>query len=152
VRPTASVSLAAALLSAQPGEAAQCPHVSIAGIVRHVRDGDTIEVGRMPIRLQGLAAPEDDEPGGDRATTAMERLVLDREVRCELNGERTYDRCVAVCYLAGADIAAIMVRRGVARDCERFSGGRYSAAERQAAAEGATIRASYPLPAYCTPR
>lgn len=45
-----------------------------------------------------------------------------------------------------------LVRQGLARDCERFSGGRYRAAERQAADEGATIRASYPLPGYCTPR
>jgi hypothetical protein len=76
-------------------------------------------------------------------------LVDGRELRCELNGERTHDRCVGVCYLDGADIAAIIVRQGLARDCERFGGGRYRAAERQAAAEGATIRASYPLPSYC---
>jgi endonuclease YncB( thermonuclease family) len=47
---------------------------------------------------------------------------------------RTHDRCVAVCHLHGADIAAIMVRRGLARDYERFSGGRYRAAEGKAAA------------------
>ena len=39
-----------------------------------------------------------------------------------------------------------MVRRGLARDCARFSGRRYRAAERQAAAAGATIRASYQVP------
>jgi hypothetical protein len=48
--------------------------------------------------------------------------------------------------LDGADIAAVMVRGGLARNCERFSGGRYRAAKRQAAAEGATITTSYPLP------
>jgi micrococcal nuclease len=55
----------------------------------------------MPIRLNGLAAPEADEPGDDRAAAAMEELVLDREVRCELDGERTHDRCVADCYVDG---------------------------------------------------
>jgi hypothetical protein len=46
-----------------------------------------------------------------------------------LNGERTHDRCVGVCYLEGVDISAEMVRRGVARDCPRFSGGRYRVIE-----------------------
>src|SRR5687768_8528000 len=32
-----------------------------------------------------------------------------------------------------------MVRRGLARNCERFRGGRYCAAEMQAAAEGANL-------------
>jgi hypothetical protein len=45
-----------------------------------------------------------------------------------------------------------MVRRGVARDCPRFSEGRYAEAERQAAAEGATIGRIYALPGYCRPR
>jgi endonuclease YncB( thermonuclease family) len=120
--------------------------------VTFVRDGDTIVVGTMPIRLDGLAAPEDDEPGGDAATAAMVELVLARTLRCELNGERTHDRCVGVCYLEDRDISAEMVRRGLARDCERFSGGRYQAAEQEAAAGGATIRASYPLPGYCAPQ
>lgn len=44
------------------------------------------------------------------------------------------------------DISEVLVRQGPACDCVRFSGGRYRAAETQAAAEGATIRASYPLP------
>ena len=36
-------------------------------------------------------------------------MVLDRELRCELDGERTHDRCVGVCYLDDEDVAAIMV-------------------------------------------
>ena len=72
-------------------------------------------------------------------------------MQCELDGKRTHDRCIAICNLEGVDISEVMVRRGLARDCVRFSGGRYSAAEREAADEGATIRVSYPLPVYCTP-
>ena len=45
-----------------------------------------------------------------------------------------------------------MVRQGYARDCPRYSGGRHAEAERQAAADGATIREVYPLPGYCRPR
>ena len=82
------IGLAAALLAGPPAEAAKCPRGTLTAVVTHVRDGDTIEVGGTPIRLQGLAAPEGDEPGGDQATTAMEGLVLHREVRCELDRER----------------------------------------------------------------
>jgi endonuclease YncB( thermonuclease family) len=99
-----------------------------------------------------LAAPEGDEPGGIEATRAMIDLALGRQVRCELNGERTHDRCVAVCHLNGADIAEVMVRTGLARDCPRFSRGRYQAAEAHAIAAGATIGGRYRLPGYCRPR
>ena len=100
-------------------------------------------------RLNGLAAPEWDEPGGFEATAAMRELVLGKAITCELDGEVTYDRCAAICAIEGADIAAEMIRMGLARDCPRFSGGRYHAAERDAAAQGATIAATYQLPSYC---
>ena len=82
----------------------------------------------------------------------MLELVQGRTLPCELDGERTHDRCVGVCYLDGADISEVMVHRGVARDCPRFSQGRYAKAERKAAAAGATIGELYPLPGYCRPR
>jgi micrococcal nuclease len=141
--------LLASLLAALPAEAAKCPRGTLTGIVTYVRDGDTIEVGTMPIRLNGLAAPEGDEPGGAEATQAMLELVQGRTLRCELDGDRTHDRCVGVCYLDGADIAEVMVREGLARDCPRFSGGRYAKTERRAAANGATIGRVYSLPGYC---
>jgi hypothetical protein len=43
----------------------------LAGHVTHVRDGDTIEVGRRPIRLNGLTCDERGTRLGDRATQAM---------------------------------------------------------------------------------
>lgn len=101
------------------------------------------------IRLQGLAAPESDALGGPEATAAMRRMVDGRTVRCELDGERTYDRCVGICYLGELDIAEELVRMGLARDCPRFSGGRYADAERAAEVDGASIRESYLLPGYC---
>jgi len=109
------------------------------------RDGDTIEVGRTAVRLQGVAAPEWDERGGQAASEAMEELVLRQAVRCDLTGERTYDRCVGICYVGGRDIGEEMIRRGFAKDCPKFSGGRYRDAEREAAAEGATIATTYRL-------
>ena len=103
----------------------------------------------MVIRLQGLAAPESGELSAADATRAMQGLVEGETVRCDPDGASTHDRCVAICYLDGVDIAAAMVRAGVARDCPAFSGGRYAAAERAAATEGATIGEVYRLPGYC---
>ena len=70
-------------------------------------------------------------------------------MRCQLDGETTYDRCAGTCYLDGRDIAAELVRAGLARDCPRYSGGRYADEERAAARDGATIREWYELPGYC---
>jgi endonuclease YncB( thermonuclease family) len=114
-----------------------------------VRDKDTIELGAIAIRLNGLAAPEWDEPGGEEASDAMRDLVRGEEITCELDGDQTYDRCAAICTLEGADIAAELVELGLARDCERYSGGRYQAAEVQAAERGSAIRETYRLPGYC---
>lgn len=127
----------------------RCPVATIQGEVANVRDGDTVEIGGMAIRLHGIAAPELEEPGGDDATEAMRAMALGRELRCELNGERSQERCVAVCYLHDVDIAEMTVLAGLARDCPRFSGGRYAEAEHQAAVEGARIRRAYPLPEWC---
>jgi endonuclease YncB( thermonuclease family) len=117
-----------------------------------VRDGDTIELGAMAIRLGGLAAPEWDAPGGQEATDAMKGLVLGKVVTCELDGTATYDRCAAICTLAGADISETLVDMGLARDCPRYSGGRYADAEQAAADRGSTIRVMYQLPGYCRGR
>ena len=44
------------------------------------------------------------------------------------------------CYLDNADIEALMVRQGFARDFPRYSRGRHAEAERKAAGDVATIR------------
>ena len=55
----------------------------------------------MAIRLQGLAAPEWNEPSGKAARDAMIELVHGRVLRCELDGTRTYERCVGICFVEG---------------------------------------------------
>jgi micrococcal nuclease len=41
----------------------------------HVLDGDTIEVGGVRVRLEGLHCPEGNDPGGSAATSAMRGLT-----------------------------------------------------------------------------
>ena len=120
------------------------------GNVTHVRDGDTIEVGGIPVRLNGIAAPEELQPLGPDATAFMGWLVMEREVTCKLNGERSRDRLIGICYLDGVDIGESLIREGLARDCPRFSNGRYKEAEAMAKDTG--IRERYALPDYCRPK
>jgi micrococcal nuclease len=139
------------LLAAVPADAA-CPRGALTGEVTYIRDGDTIELGAMAIRFEGIAAPEWDTPTGEAATEALRVMVLGKEVRCDLTGKATYDRCVARCYLEGLDVEAELVRMGLARDCPRYSGGRHADAELQAGWAGSTIGEVYTLPGYCRPR
>ena len=141
-RPERSIKLAflfAALLVA-PARAEQ-----ISDIVTHVRDGDTIVVGRQPIRLNGIAAPERNEPGGNEATAFMKRLVLGKRVNCVLNGEVSHDRLIGRCYLNDRDIGRLIIAAGLARDCPRFSHRRYAGDETNASRR-------LPFPRYCKVR
>ncbi len=56
----------------------------------------------------------------------MRDLVDGKSVRCELNGKKTYDRRAGVCYLEGEDIGTAVIEAGLALDCTRYYGGRYS--------------------------
>ena len=116
-----------------------------------VLDGDTIAVGGIHVRLKGVAAPEvahgseAGEPGGEAAKAFMVDMIEGRTVLCDLTRERTHGRRVGWCYLDGQDVAEALIGAGLARDCPRFSGGRYAAVEPAAARE-------LPLPSYCRPR
>lgn len=143
----ARTTLSVVLLAAAPHGYAETEVVS--GMARVV-DGDTVhlstETRRMvKVRLQGVAAPELSETGGTEATRFVKLLAEGRKVTCELDGTRSKDREVGVCFVDGKDIGAEVIGAGLARDCPRFSGGRYQALERPEAS-------MLPYPSYCTPR
>jgi micrococcal nuclease len=115
----------------------------LTGTVTHVRDGDTIEVGKIPIRLNGVSAPELKEKLGPQSKQFMLDLVNDKRVRCKLTGAKTYDRLVGTCYLDGEDIGISVIKAGLALDCPRYSGGRYAEFEQNG------VRNMITLPRYC---
>jgi hypothetical protein len=67
--------------------------------VATVLDGDTIEVGGVRVRLEGLHCPEARERGGSAATSAMRGLTSGQHVSCSLTGERSYDRLIGTFYV-----------------------------------------------------
>lgn len=91
-----------------------------------VVDGDTIVIGKRPIRLAGIDAPELDHPWGQKAKWALVALCRGQTVTARIKPEMSYDRVVAECFLPdGRDLAAEMVRAGLALDWPKFSGGKY---------------------------
>ena len=106
------------------------PAYALVGTVTHVRDGDTIVVGDIPIRLQGMTCNELGNPLGDAAADFMEGLVGGRQVYCSLTGRKTFDRREGRCETQGQDIAAITIETGICGRCPAFDrDGQYTAAE-----------------------
>lgn len=115
----------------------------LTGKVTHVRDADTIEVRGVPIRFDGVDAPEMDEAGGVEGKAWMENAYSGQLVRCTLTGVKTYDRWVGTCYGSkGENISAAVIGAGHARDCPRYSGGKYRKYE-------TSQSRSRPMKSYC---
>lgn len=91
-----------------------------------VIDGDTIIIDQVRIRLAGIDAPELDHPWGQQSKWAMVKLCKGQIVTARFKPELSYDRLVAECFLPdGRDLAAELVRCGLALDWPKFSGGKY---------------------------
>lgn len=91
-----------------------------------VVDGDTIVIDKVHIRLAGIDAPELDHPYGQQSKWALVKLCKGQVITACIKPEMSYDRVVAECFLPdGRDIAAEMVKAGLALDWPKFSGGKY---------------------------
>lgn len=92
----------------------------------YVIDGDTIQIGKVRLRLAGIDAPELEHPWGKKAKWELVKLCKGQIVTAELELEMSYDRVVATCTLQdGRDLSAEMVKSGLALDWPKFSGGKY---------------------------
>ena len=91
-----------------------------------VVDGDTIVIDKVHIRLAGIDAPELDHPFGQQSKWALIKLCRGQTITARIKPEMSYNRVVAECLLPdGRDLAAEMVRCGMAIDWPKFSGGKY---------------------------
>jgi endonuclease YncB( thermonuclease family) len=96
----------------------------------YVVDGDTIRIGNVSLRLAGIDAPEMDHPWGKKAKWELVQLCKGQIITAKIEPGLSYDRLVATCYLPdGRDLSAEMVRRGLALDWPKFSGGKYAGLE-----------------------
>lgn len=105
-------------------------------------DADTIKVGGIPVRLDGIDAPEGRQTCeirgksyacGKRATEALADIIKNRPVECEIVGRDAFKRALGICSIEGDEINAAMVQQGWALAAVKFSD-RYVSQERQAEA------------------
>jgi len=111
----------------------------LVGTVPAVADGDTFTLCAGAqcerIRLCGIDAPERGDALSAEATQATRALTSGVTITCTPVGEgtvcdgrsrrRSGERLVAQCFAGGQDIAAELVRQGLACDWVSFSGGHY---------------------------
>ena len=98
----------------------------------YVIDGDSLVIQKTQVRLFGVDAPEMNHPYGKKAKWALVSLCKGQTVRAEITDQDAHGRTVARCFLPdGRDLSAEMVKRGLAIDWPKFSGGKYRSLEVQ---------------------
>jgi endonuclease YncB( thermonuclease family) len=108
-----------------------CATVLAGEIAGHTKpvDGDSFNI---EIRIYGIDAPEKnqtckDAKGtnyrcGEVAAKRMKELLNSKTVRCERKDQDTkYGRPVAICFVDGTDIGAVMVEEGLAVAYRKYS-------------------------------
>lgn len=86
--------------------------------VTRVRDGDTIVVGLIPIRIANLDCAESGTFAGETAISRAKQLVAGATLTCQLEGRRSYDREVGLCTLPdGRDFGEVLIASGT---CHRW--------------------------------
>ncbi|MGR3366789.1 MAG: thermonuclease family protein [Sagittula sp.] len=132
VRPTVSTPRPAPPRAETPA-VAECDPEPVRRVLKGkawVVDGDTIDLAGVRLRLFGIDAPEMDHPYGIRAKRAMMALCKGQIVSASIVDEDAHGRTVAKCVLPdGRDLSAELVKKGLALDWPKFSGGCYAALE-----------------------
>lgn len=91
----------------------------ITGTVTHVRDGDTVEVNGVAIRLSALNCPENGTQKGNYATKVAKQFA-GAKMTCELTGAKTYDRLVGYCSINGMDFGRYMIQNSSCKVWEKY--------------------------------
>jgi endonuclease YncB( thermonuclease family) len=116
------------------------PRVTGPAIVGRARvvDGDTLDIGGVRVRVEGIDAPEAGQtctgrggtpwPCGAAATRQLAAWTRDRPVRCTPHGQDAYGRTLATCRDGDRDLGADLVRAGLAWAFVKYSA-RYVAEE-----------------------
>lgn len=120
-------------------------------------DGDTLAIDGVKYRINGIDAPEAgqtcqrangrDWRCGKAATDRLFALTDGRDIRCDALARDGYGRVVARCFADGRDLAAAMVREGLAWAFRKFSD-EYAGQEARARRAGIGIWQGAATPAW----
>ena len=91
----------------------------IEGKITHVRDGDTLEIENIPVRLAALDCPENNTPEG-RYATKIAKQFEGSQASCELTGAKSYDRFVGYCSINGEDYGEILISQSACRVWRKY--------------------------------
>ena len=105
--------------SAKVAPVASSGSAILSGTVTHVRDGDTIEVSGIAVRLSALDCPENDTRQGKQATKIAKQFE-GSQAMCELTGAKSYDRLVGYCTVGGTDFGLYMVQNSSCKVWEKY--------------------------------
>ena len=105
--------------SAKVAPVASSDSAILSGTVTHVRDGDTIEVSGIAVRLSALDCPENDTRQGKQATKIAKQFE-GSQAMCELTGAKSYDRLVVPCTVGGTDFGIYMMQNSSCEVWEKY--------------------------------
>ena len=91
----------------------------IEGKITHVRDGDTLEIENIPVRLAALDCPENNTPEG-RYATKIAKQFEGSQALCELTGAKSYDRFVGYCSINGEDYGEILISQSACKVWRKY--------------------------------
>ena len=101
------------------------PRTLLEGQVTHVRDGDTIEVNGIAIRLLALDCPERGTRDGEHANRLAQQFLKSKAV-CELTGAKTCNRPVEYCNIENQGFALLMMLNSACKIWKKYDvEGRY---------------------------
>lgn len=81
----------------------------LSGTITHVRDGDTFEVGGIPVRLAALDCPENKTSEG-RLIAQYAKRYVGSHATCQLTGAMSYDRVMGYCSINDEDYGSVMMQ------------------------------------------
>lgn len=99
-----------------------------------VIDGDTIEILKQRIRLEGFDSPEEGSVCGDvdvyeTGARVLADFIGARPVICQITGQDRRGRKIGQCEVGGEGLAEFMVLQGWGRDWPRYSKGAFAGEE-----------------------
>ena len=100
-----------------------CPITLAESIIGKAKiiDGDTIHIGKNKIRLYGIDAPEINQTCtiekiiwdcGIDSSQALESMISEKEIQCEIVDIDRYKRFVAKCFVKNINLNQYMVQNG----------------------------------------
>ncbi len=101
-------------------------HKTISCRVIGIKDGDTVEILTADqktkiVRLNGIDAPEKDQPYSQRSKESLSKLVFGKQVKLYSFGNDRYGRLIADIYVDSINVNYIQVAEGLAWHYTKYS-------------------------------